>query len=773
MNRAIVRWIIEIQGVVQGIGLRPTIQRLAEQAALGGSVQNHSGVVRLVLEGPDNDVEKFMTDLPDRLPAPARLDRVTKLAEEKIPGATAFRILESASGGKSLEAIPPDLAACPKCLQEVMNPHDRRYGYAFTTCTLCGPRYTVVEALPYDRERTTLQAFDLCTACRKEYLDPKDRRFHAESIACPRCGPRLLLYDPLAGIVTQDPLMCARAALRRGRIVAIRGLGGFQLAVRASDRQAVARLRQRKNRPHKPLALMARDIDVIRRYVVVTKEIHDLLSGSSGPIVLCDRKPHAPRLALEINPESDTIGFMLPTTPLHHLLFHPLSHDPIEPFDLLVMTSGNLSAEPICKNTHEAHQRLGSIADLILSHDREINFCIDDSVCNQTLDQPAQVWRRARGYTPAPIVIANPLNHPVLAMGCDLKNTLAVGAGDQIMLSPHLGEISSPFSLDHYTESVDRLMSFCGIFPRVVATDCHPDMHTTRAGIDWSMRLGCKHLTVQHHQAHAAACLAENRCDRALALVFDGAGYGIDGTYWGAELFFIQGPAANRLARFKPAPLPGGDIAVYEPIRQLIARLWQASIPISDSLASAWSLEPDVISTWIRQCESGFNAPISSSAGRLFDAVSSLLELAPRRLTYEGQAAVRLEACARSHPDKGRLEIFPYSASVGSGDLMEIDWSALFTCLMERRPFSDPSEIACSFHHTLVQAAIDMARYGRMRSGSTTIALSGGVFMNRLIVLELVLRLEQEGFNVLQHHNIPPNDGSIALGQAVIAGRSD
>ncbi len=770
MTEALIRVTSELGGVVQGIGLRPALKRLADAAGLGGYVQNRSGTVRLVIEGSSADVDLFFARLPAGLPREADVDAIITVARETVSQTDGFAILDSGIDAKAQVMIPADLAVCEHCLAEVIDPRNRRYGYPFTTCTSCGPRYTVVERMPYDRSRTTLAGFPLCSDCLAEYEDPKDRRFHAESIACPTCGPRLRLMYNSERPVSGDPLRTAREGLARGNILAVRGIGGFQLSVNAFDQSAVMRLRQRKHRPEKPLAVMARDMPTIERHAETNDTVRSLLTCSSAPIVICTALQGA-TLPKAVNPGTDTIGMMLPTTPLHYLLFHPLRGDDIPSFDLLVMTSGNQSGEPICVSNDEAFDRLGAVADLFLIHDREITHRADDSVCTTAIGKRSQVWRRARGYAPRAIRTSKRMEQPVLALGNDFKNTIAVGDADRIVLSPHIGDLETPRNLSAFEDTVRQLISFLDITPRTVISDLHPDMKSTRFGASLSTDLGLPHMRIQHHHAHAAACMAEHGLKDALALVFDGTGLGEDGTIWGAELLHIEKSGYARLASFDAVPLPGGDAAVREPLRQLIARLWRAGLPVTGEMCDLWSIDEERLSTWISQCEKHLNAPLSSAAGRLFDAVACALGIAPAQNTYEGEPAIRLEALARRCSSRCGDAFLPFSAKVDAAGFVKIDWSEMFHYLKEKGADTKKDAIAWAFHRTVARAGTIMARHGREITSKSMMVLSGGVFMNRLLISQIEPMLADEGFDVRIHSVVPPNDGGLSLGQAALAGR--
>jgi len=766
----------DLTGIVQGVGLRPTVYLLAQEAGLCGWVQNRCGTVRLRLEGAPGAVDAFVRRLPQSLPPHARLDALSEL--ESVPlapgeGEAEFCILASKSSGRSEVVIPADLAMCPDCRRELFDPRNRRHGYAFTTCTRCGPRYTVVAEMPYDRARTTLAAFPLCPACRAEYENPRDRRFHAESIACSACGPRLVLRDASGAPVAGDPMRGARAALAAGQVVAVRGIGGFLLAANALDPRALEALRIRKRRPHKPFAVMAADAAAARRWCEVPPEAEALLTSAEAPIVILDVRPDAARegalpLAL-LTPDAPTLGVMLPTSPLHALLLRPLPGDPTPPFDLLVMTSGNCGGEPICLGNAEAEERLKGIADFYLEHDREINLRADDSLAVVQAGGP-QLWRRARGYAPNAVLTPRPLLRAVLAMGAELKNAVAVGLDDRVVLSPHVGDIETPEALDGLERAARTLPRFLACRPEAVAVDLHPDMQATRLGRRLAGEWGVPVVEVQHHHAHAAAALAEHGLEEGLALVMDGTGLGPDGAVWGAELLLVRPGGFRRLATFAPVPLPGGDAAVLRPARQVVARWFAAGIETSPGMAARIGATPEEAGVWLQQCARGLNAPLTHAAGRLFDAFSVALGFAPQTVTYEGQTAVRLEAAARrAGGDDGGVRV-PFAAAERDG-LLVVDWSEAFRLLADPAAAAGrEAQWALAVHRAVAEAAGIMIDFGLSQAAADCVALTGGVWMNRILNDLLVPRLSGAGVRVLLHRRVPPNDGCIALGQAVVAG---
>ena len=776
-----IRVVVEVEGIVQGVGFRPTLQRLAQTAGLGGSAQNRAGSVRLVLTGPRVRVEEFLLTLPGRCPARARIERMSRREEAPALGQggdAPFEILESEAEGGHRVSIPADLALCADCAREIHDPGSRFFGYAFTSCTHCGPRYTVVDGMPYDREQTTLRRFPLCPDCRAEYTDIQNRRFHAESIACPACGPKLGLFgaDRLEqGFPSRFELIRqARRWLEDGRILAVRGMGGFQLAVDATNPGAIERLRKAKNRPCKPLAVMARDLALAQTVCRLTDSLGELLCGPERPILICELQPEAVfegRLPLGLlSPDAPTLGVMLPTTPLHDLLFSPLPGDPTPPFDWLVMTSGNRGGEPICITNEEAFERLSGIAEGFLSHDREINLRCDDSLLAER-DGAAQMWRRARGYVPERLRIASPLQRTVLAMGAEWKNTIALGQGDELVLSPHIGDLESPEAMDGLEQVVAHFPRYFQIEPEVVAVDRHPDIHASVLGKKLARSRGIALLEVQHHHAHARACMAEHGLAEALALVFDGTGLGLDGRIWGAELLAVNADGFRRLATFCPAPLPGGDAAVRHPARQLLARWLASGVRPHPAWLERLGVTEEELDCWTKQIERGLNTAWSHSAGRVFDSFSVLLGQAPRTIEMEGQPAIRLESLAR-RAQASRVPELPFALST-RGELLEVDWAPALAPFAGLDPaqLEAPAELALAFHWALARAGVEMVRHGRACChGDLPVVLSGGVFMNRLLHQKLVQDLSATGVRVFVHRKIPPNDGGIAVGQAMIAG---
>jgi hydrogenase maturation protein HypF len=731
-------------------------------------VKNLSGSVMLCLEGGKNAVNSCIRELLERPPKGAnfKIVETVEIKTARHREFTDFRILDSSPDERARIIIPVDIALCKRCRAEILNPADRRHRYPFTTCVECGPRYTVIDRMPYDRSRTVMSVFPLCDECRKEYENPGNRRFHAETIACPECGPQLFLAAPDgSALECGDALKHAAAAIRNGKIIALRGVGGYQLAADAFNRETLQTLRRRKNRPEKPFALMARDLATVRQYCAIDAEEEQLLTSEAAPIVILDLQQKIERLPADlISPDTVNAGFMLPYSPLHALLFA----EDIPP--ALVVTSGNRGGEPICLTNEDAFERLGDIADFVLGHNRDINLRNDDSVAVVSYGQP-QVWRRARGYAPEPLEIINPAGKCVVAMGAELKNTITLAYESEAVISPHIGDLENPESLQAMKFVYEKFVEFLKRTPDAVAVDLHPDMHSTAYGESVAAKLGVPLRRIQHHHAHAAACMAEHGIENALALVFDGAGYGPDGSIWGAELLLAGFTNFKRLATFAPAALPGGDVAVKKPLRQLAARLFQAGAALDSIAAFMPQIKRSELETWQAQCNNKLNAPLSHAAGRLFDALAALIGIAPETVTFEGQAAIRLEAFARRADAVAAL---PENSFISrkNGMLLELDWAPLFADFARFRnlDIARKNSLALAFHHAVAAACINMISYS-LDSGfcAPDVVLSGGVFQNRLLVSILAPELEKLGLTVRLHRRVPPNDGGISLGQAAIA----
>ena len=698
-----------VTGTVQGVGFRPFVYGLAQRLELAGFVLNDGTGVLVEAEGAPDALDAFADGLTRDAPALARID---SLATELVPplGGRGFAIAASAaSGGTAL--IPADVATCDDCLRELFDPSDRRFRYPFLNCTQCGPRFTIVTAIPYDRANTTMAGFPLCADCRREYEDPADRRFHAEPIACPVCGPRLSM-----------PLDDAVALLRRGAVLAVKGLGGYHLACDASDEDVIARLRARKHREDKPFAVMSSEPSAL---VEPDEAGLQLLHARERPIVLLRRRPDAP-LARSVAPGTPWLGLMLPYTPLHHLLCSDFG-------GALVMTSGNRSDEPIAYEDDAALEQLSGIADAFLTHERPIRRRCEDSVV-----RAAFPVRRSRGFVPSALVLPVPAARPVVAAGAELKSTFCVTRGGEAFLSAHLGDLDTEAAYRAFLTDLDLYLGMLGVEPDVVAHDLHPEYLSTK----WAVEQPAELIGVQHHHAHAAACLAEHgEAGPALALVFDGTGYGTDGTLWGGELLRCDLAGFERVAHLEPVPLPGGEAAIRQPWRTAAVHLERAGRPVP---FAAWPQVRPVL---------GVNAPLSSGMGRLFDAAAALLGVRAE-VTYEGQAAIELEHLA------GTAAAEPYRWRFGDGaELVR----AAHDDLAAGRP---RHEIAAAFHEAIALGAAEACAEAE---GPRTVVLSGGSFQNLRLLASTTRRLEQRGFRVLSHHRVPPNDGGVSFGQAAVA----
>ncbi len=748
------RLALSVQGVVQGVGFRPFAYRAAVARGLSGWVENGKGGVRIEVQGPDAALEGFIAALQSELPAPGRVDHIERTVVEQQPE-SRFVIRQSREGGSVQPTLPADLATCPECLREISDPGERRYRYPFTNCTRCGPRYSIVEGLPYDRVRTSMKGFTLCADCAREYADPLDRRFDAQPIACSRCGPELeLLGSDSASEARGDAaLQGAAELLVDGKVLALRGLGGFQLLVDATNPEAVAALRQRKRRDAKPFAVMFRDLEAARDNCRLSAAEERALLSPEAPIVLVRRAGAA--LVEGVAPGNPWVGAMLPYTPLHHLLLRELGRP-------VVCTSGNLSTEPMCVATNEALERLRDLADAWLVHDRPIVRPVDDSVARVG---PAglELLRRARGYAPQPVARL-PSESSVLALGAHKKGSIALGIGGQVVTSQHLGDLENVESVALLERTVDDLLRFFDCRPDIVACDLHPDYASTRLAEKLAAGWNVPLVRVQHHHAHVAACVAEHDlAGPVLGLSWDGTGHGSDGTAWGGEALVCEGAGFERQATLLPFPLPGGDRAAREPRRAALG-LWSV-VDEESALAEAerW-FSPDEARTLYRACRAGLNAPLTSSIGRLFDGVAAMLGLSARQ-SFEGQAAMSLEFAA----DAAAGDAEPYPFPLGDGPPPWIaDWRPLLTAIRADRDRGAPvPSMAARFHAALVALGADIAR----RAGYRQVVLSGGCFQNLRLATTMRQRLEAMGLSVWGAGQVPANDGGVSVGQALIACR--
>lgn len=754
-----------IRGVVQGVGFRPFVYRLAHACGLRGWVRNTSWGVEIEVVGEEAALTRFAQGLREEAPPLARVESLEIEPLERPMPYTTFEILHSEAQAGEYQLVSPDIATCPDCLREIKDPLDRRYRYPFTNCTNCGPRFTIIEAIPYDRPKTTMKAFTMCPACQREYDDPLDRRFHAQPNACPVCGPHLTLLDAKGRVLAEhdEALREAERLLREGKIVAIKGLGGFQLACDATNEAAVSLLRARKRRPHKPFAVMMADLEAVARHAFLSAEEHGLLVSPNAPIVLLERRPESD-LAPGIAPGNRTVGVMLPYTPLHHLLLGDLQIP-------LVMTSGNLSEEPIARENEEALRRLGAIADAFLLHNRDIYARYDDSVWFVPIGGPQPV-RRARGYAPFPLRLpfAAP---PILACGAELKNTFCLTRDRYAFLSQHIGDMENLETETFWQEALALYERLFEIVPEIIATDMHPNYRATRLG----RRLKGVQIAVQHHHAHLAACLADNASlEPAIGVILDGTGYGLDGHIWGGEFLVGDGRGFCRAAHLEYLPLPGGDQAIHHPAR--LAWAYVRTLAPEEAEHLKLGLAPSEQHALERMIAHGINTPRTSSAGRLFDAISALLGIC-REASYEAQAAIELESSAQPavFAEPYPFEIAPAGAPQSWGrppvvvaERREVRLAPLFAGLLGDLARQLPaSAIAWRFHRTVAEIILQTCQRLAQETGLTRVALSGGCFQNRLLLALTVPLLQAAGLEILLHHQVPCNDGGLALGQAVVA----
>jgi len=742
---------IRLTGRVQGVGFRPFVYRLANELNLTGSVINTGDGVTIDIQGSTELVDRFLESLNSQLPPHADIDR-QNITELPTVARDVFGIEDSRGGISASATIIPDLATCPECLAEILDPASRRYHYPFTNCTHCGPRYSIIESVPYDRPRTTMKRFTMCNACRTEYDNPLDRRFHAQPNACPECGPHVELWSANGPVVAKhnDALLEACEAIQSGRIVALKGLGGFQLLVDARNDDAVTFLRYKKHRPSKPFALMYPDVEAVRSDCVMAEAEANALLSPAAPIVLLARtKAGYNAVAESVAPGNPYLGVMLPYTPVHHLIMRQLRFP-------IVATSGNLSEEPICVDEQEAVEQLGGIADFFLVHNRPIARPLDDSVVHVVKGAVA-ILRSARGYAPTtlPLDSSPPA---ILATGAHLKNTIAFISGAQVMVSQHIGDLSGPKSHTAMEAAIESAAHLYSVSFSRAACDLHPDYHSTHV----ARRLDKHFLSVQHHYAHVLACMLEhNLKPPVLGVSWDGTGLGTDGTIWGGEFLRVTTAGFERIAHLRAFPLPGGERAVVEPRRSalgLLYEIWGPNLgPVRD-LSPLRQYSDDDLRVLLRMIEKGLNTHLTSSAGRLFDGLASLLGLA-HVVTFEAEAAMLLQFAAETSQDRQTYEF----ALVGESRPAVLDWESMVrTVVDDIRKHTPLDTIAARCHNTLVEMIAAVAD----RSDTPEIVLTGGCFQNRLLLERTIERLQAGGKRVHWHRRIPTNDGGIAAGQA-------
>ncbi len=750
---------IEVKGVVQGVGFRPFVYNLAHHWGIGGRVSNSTQGVIIEAEGSPAAIQGFIHELKAKAPPLSQVERID-VYPHKWQNFQDFKIIESQSLPKEPTLISPDVATCRECLQEIRDPTNRRYRYPFTNCTNCGPRFSIIQGIPYDRPLTTMSSFKMCSQCEEEYKDPTNRRFHAQPNACPICGPWLTLLDNRGReVCTSDPLQWTIELLKRGHILAIKGIGGFHLVCDATNDGSVRRLRKGKNREAKPLAIMVSDIETAKDTCVVDPPEEEILRSPQSPILLLRKDPHPTlRISEFVAPRNCYLGVMLPYTPLHHLLFEG------KKLKALVMTSGNRKGEPIIAENQEATEKLGEVVDYILIHNRPIWNRNDDSVTFSIDGSPIPI-RRSRGWVPSPIKI--PLSIPsVLACGGYYKNTFCLAKGGKAFLSQHIGELDNLETLKFFQETLDRFKAWLDLEPEVIAHDLHPHYLSTKLAqeLPAEVRVG-----VQHHHAHLVSCAAENGwSEKALGVAFDGSGYGLDGTIWGGEFLLFDLRGFQRVAHLAPFPLPGGELSIKRTYRTALGYL----LCFWGSQVLQWPLDlwpkfrKGELEAVTKQVERGINSPFTSSAGRLFDVCSALLGLCLHN-TYEGRAAVELESLAWEGSEEGG---YPFQIREEQDELVIEHHGIINGVIEDLRKGEKKKEIAHKFHRSVVELILQTCSQLSEKWGRKEIFLSGGVFQNRYLLQQSIEGLKKRGLKPFYHHLVPANDGGLSLGQAVVAG---
>ncbi|HXS68106.1 MAG TPA: carbamoyltransferase HypF [Candidatus Polarisedimenticolia bacterium] len=752
---------IDVQGAVQGVGFRPFVYRLANELALGGWVLNSPHGVSIEVEGDEKNLHRFKVRLENEKPRVATITAL-KVSPLKPAYYGSFEIRGSVTDGEKRAFILPDMATCADCSRELFDPSNPRFRYPFINCTNCGPRFSIIEALPYDRPNTSMKKFAMCPECEQEYHDPNDRRFHAQPNACPKCGPRIELWNAKGEVLCCKERALAECidAIRSGKIIALKGIGGFQLIADARNEDAVRRLRERKHRREKPFALMLPSLESVEGYCRVTELEKQLLLSFQSPIVLLKKMPGCSALAPSVAPGNPYLGIMLPYSPLHHLLLRGLAFP-------VVATSGNLSDEPICIDGDEAVERLGGIADLFLTHNRPIVRHVDDSITRVVMGREI-VLRAARGYAPAAIAVECASDsETVLAVGGQLKNTVALKTGGHVFLSQHIGDLETEPALTAFQSSSADLPRLYDAKPEIIASDLHPEYLSTKfAQKECESHREIQCVGVQHHYAHILSCMAENKLKApVLGICWDGTGLGLDGTIWGGEFLVIGEDDFDRVATLRRFRLPGGDAAVKEPRRAALGLLYEIfrdALFEREDLTSFADFSTGELKMLQKMLVSGANSPFTSSGGRLFDSVASLLGLR-HAVDFEGQAAMDLEFAIR----RSKTGIYEFKLRGQRPTI--VDWQPMILeILEEKRQKKSVGQIALKFHHTLAEMMVSIAR----AAGEEKIVLSGGCFQNKYLLERTVRRLREEGFIPYWHRRVPPNDGGIALGQVMAALRA-
>lgn len=747
---------INIRGIVQGVGFRPFVYTLADKYALTGWVRNTTAGVEISVDGLENNLDNFVRELRLNPPSLAKIDHF-QVKNEAIHSYTKFEIISSQDEGTQFIPVSPDVSICPDCLQELFDPADRRYRYPYINCTKCGPRFSIIKKIPYDRPNTTMSGFVMCPDCLREYDDPLNRRFHAQPIACPQCGPQVWFEIHGKSVSKgEDAIQQTRQWLSEGKIIALKGLGGFHLACDATNESAVKLLRERKRRIEKPFAVMTFDIETAKRYCQLNQDEIAVLTSKERPIILCQQKPES-GLARSIAPQLDTVGIMLPYTPLHYLLMEPAEGYP----GVLVMTSGNMSEEPIAYNNEQAREQLGRLADAFLFHNREIQTRLDDSLVEVNAKRIYHI-RRSRGYAPLPLVL--PLELPqILATGAELKNTFCLTRDNYAFVSHHIGDMENLETTTAYENAIAHYQDIFRIQPEMITCDMHPDYFATRYAEERSKQESLPLVKVQHHHAHLAACLAENGWtsdESVLGVCLDGTGYGTDGAIWGGEFLLGNYIGYKRLYHLRYIPLPGGDQATRFPYRTALAHLWSAGFPWENDLPPVFQCTSEQLKILEKQLQSNINCLPTSSMGRLFDAVASLTGIR-QQVNYEAQAAIEMEALIEPN-ENGKYLINFRDGIIETASILK----AIIADLHNQIPLST---ISARFHNSIAQLVVDISTQVRDDLGCNSIALSGGVWQNRYLLEDTRKNLLSRGFNVMLHSQIPTNDGGISLGQAMIA----
>jgi len=755
MNNALTGKRINIRGIVQGVGFRPFVYSLAKKNKLTGWVRNTSAGVEIEIAGDPQCVLDFIQEIKKNPPALSKIDQISIDESNNIDYAQ-FEILASQPKEGQFLPVSPDVSICRDCLRELFDPNDRRFRYPFINCTNCGPRFTIIRNIPYDRPNTTMSSFRMCEKCQKEYEDPLDRRFHAQPIACPKCGPQVW-FEAQGKILAkgEEAIQLVRKWLAEGRIIAIKGLGGFHLACDASQEQPVTELRRRKQRSDKPFAVMVFDEKSARKNCILSNQEIQALTSKEKPILLSQRSFDS-NIVKTVAPNLNTLGIMLPYTPLHYLLLEPAPGYP----EALVMTSGNLSEEPIAYSNIQAVENLSGLADGFLFHDREIHTRVDDSVVQVNQGHFYSI-RRSRGYAPNPLVLSNPVPE-LLATGAGLKNTFCLTRGNYAFVSHHIGDLENLETLSAFETSIHQYEQLFHIHPESIACDLHPEYLSTRYAENRAQDENLPLLRIQHHHAHLASCLAENHWsseEPVIGICFDGTGFGTDGAIWGSEFLLGGFSGFERKNHLKYIPLPGGDQATSHPSRIALAHLWAEGIEWSNDLPPVKQYSPPDLEILRKQLEQNINCPLTSSMGRFFDAAASLIGIR-HSVNYEAQAAIELEALADPN------ETGTYEFSIEEGAINpNLLWKSI---IKDIRAHISAPVLSAHFHNSIAQMVITICQRIRSETGCNTTALSGGVWQNQYLLQRTVQKLEENGFTVLQHSQIPTNDGGISLGQAMI-----